>query len=341
MTNDERQKRSETMLAVILSFISVFLLVFTFSGRLLQPKVRPGRRLNRYLSKVMIGVGNLPTQTSDPAKATAAGATVKQLREAFAKYGRKFEERGYTARIELELQKADLPLRGYEFIFIITATTLAPIFLIFLWNQNLISMVVAGLLGFGGPIVFLKIKQQKRLQKFNSQISEVLVLISNSLKAGYGFMQAVEMVAKEMNPPIQSEFVRVMQEVNLGATTEEALAHLTERVSSNDLDLVITAMLIQRQIGGNLSEILDNISHTIRERVRIAGEVKTLTAQGRLSGLIIGALPVGLATFLLLLNPKYMMELFTDPRGQLMVGYAIVAELIAIVIIKKIITIKV
>jgi tight adherence protein B len=329
------------MLATILIFISVFLMTYSLSDRLRQPKVKPGPRLAHYLSQVTADVGNFPVGATDPVKATASGETVKQLREVFEKYGRKFEARGYTEKIELELQKADWLLRGYEFIFLLAATTLLPIFLIFLWNQNLISMIMAGLLGFLGPLGYLKLKQQKRLQKFNSQIGDALVLISNSLKAGYGFMQAVEMVAKEMNPPIQTEFVRVMQEVNLGATTEEALVRLTERIASNDLDLVITAMLIQRQIGGNLAEILDNISHTIRERIRIAGEVKTLTAQGRLSGLIIGALPVGLAVFLLLLNPKYMMELFTDPRGQMMVGYAVVAELIAIVIIKKIITIKV
>lgn len=329
------------MLATILIFIAVFLMTYALSDQLRQPQVKPGRRLDHYLSQVTADVGNLAAEAADLDKAATTGETVKQLREAFEKYGRKFEERGYTEKIELELQKADWPLRGYEFIFLLTAATLLPIFLIFLWNQNLISMIMAGVLGFLGPLGFLKLKQQKRLQKFNSQIGDALVLISNSLKAGYGFMQAVEMVAKEMNPPIQTEFARVMQEVNLGATTEEALVRLTERITSNDLDLVITAMLIQRQIGGNLAEILDNISHTIRERIRIAGEVKTLTAQGRLSGLIIGALPVGLAVFLLLLNPKYMMELFNDPRGRLMVGYAVVAEVIAIVIIKKIITIKV
>jgi tight adherence protein B len=329
------------MLIALLSFISIFLLGYALSDRLHQPKVKPGRRLEQYLHQVMVGVGNLPPKAAESVKPAGDREAVKQLREVFEKYGRKFDERGYSERIELELQKADWALRGYEFVFMMMATTLTPIFLIFFWNHNLVSMVVAGLMGFLGPLGLLKWKQQKRLQKFNTQIGDALVLISNSLKAGYGFMQAVEMVAKEMTPPIQGEFARVMQEVNLGSTTEEALLRLTERIASKDLDLVITAMLIQRQIGGNLAEILDNISHTIRERIRIAGEVKTLTAQGRLSGLIIGALPVGLAVFLLMLNPQYMMELFTDPRGQLLVGYAIVAELIAIVIIKKIITIKI
>ncbi|HYH03336.1 MAG TPA: type II secretion system F family protein [Bacillota bacterium] len=328
------------MLALILIFFSVFLLVFALAGGLSQPKVDVKKRMDNYLNKVTAEVGGHKAAATAK-EVVAANEAVKQLRDVFEKYGRKIEERGYTERIELELQKADLPLRGYEFIFIIMGTTAGAIFLIFLWNQNIISMAVAGLLGFFGPLFILKIKQQKRVQKFNAQIGDSLVLISNSLKAGYGFMQAVEMVAKEMTPPIQSEFARVMQEINLGTTTEEALVRMTERVNSNDMDLVITAMLIQRQIGGNLSEILDNISHTIRERVRIAGEVKTLTAQGRLSGFIIGSLPLALGMLLLMINPKYMMDLFTDPRGQFMIGYAVVAEIIAIIIIKKIITIKV
>lgn len=327
------------MLAIVLIFVSVFLMVYALAGNF-RPKVDVRKRMDHYLSKVTAEVG-APTGKANSRKAAASSEAVRQLRDAFEKYGRKIEERGYTERIELELQKADLPLRGYEFIFILIGMTTGAIFLLFLWNRNIISMVVAGLLGFFGPLLLVKLKQQKRVHKFNAQIGDSLVLISNSLKAGYGFMQAVEMVAKEMTPPIQSEFARVMQEINLGTTTEEALIRMTTRVNSKDMDLVITAMLIQRQIGGNLSEILDNISHTIRERVRIAGEVKTLTAQGRLSGFIIGALPLGLGMLLLMINPQYMMDLFTDPRGQFMIGYAVVAEVIAILIIKKIITIKV
>ena len=214
-------------------------------------------------------------------KASNQSETTKQFREVFEKYGKKMEERGYTKRLELELQKGDIPLRGYEFIFLIIATTVGSVLLLSVVNHNPISMVVAGIIGFLGPLLFLRIKQQRKVTRFNAQIGDALILISNSLKAGYGFMQAMDMVAKEMSPPIQTEFARTMQEINLGTTTEEALLHLPERVNSADLDLVITAMLIQRQIGGNLSEILDNISQTIRERLRIKGEIKALTAQGR------------------------------------------------------------
>jgi tight adherence protein B len=329
------------MLTILLVFISVFLFVFSFFAGAFKPKVDVRKRMDNYLSKVTAGISVPSSAAGQSQEGVSSGEAVKHLRDIVAKYGRKIERHGRMERIELELQRADLPLRGYEFIFLVVGVALVAILAVFIWNHNIISMAVAGLLGFLAPIMFLKMKQQQRLHKFNGQIGDALVLISNSLKAGYGFMQAVEMVAKEMTPPIRTEFSRVMQEINLGTTTEEALVHMTWRINSGDMDLVVTAMLIQRQSGGNLSEILDNISHTIRERVRIAGEVKTLTAQGRLSGLIIGALPLGLGALLLVINPKYMLDLFTDPRGQLMIGYAVVAELIAIVIIKKIVTIKV
>jgi tight adherence protein B len=328
------------ILAILLIFISVFLLVFALSGSIFKPRVDVKKRMNLYIHTVTASLNTADTGKGDKKEAPPNEAA-KQFREAFEKYGKKIEEKGYTKQIELELQKGDVPLRGYEFLFIIAGTTFGGIFLLFLWNHDIISMVVAGLTGFGGPILYLRLKQQKKVQKFNGQIGDALVMISNSLKAGYGFLQAMEMVAREMAPPIQSEFGRVLQEINLGVTTEDALVRLTERVGSADLDLVITAMLIQRQIGGNLSEILDNISHTIRERIRIQGEVKALTAQGRLSGIIIGSLPLGIGLFLLMLNPKYVTQLFTDPRGQFLIGYAVVAELIALIIIRKIITIDV
>ncbi|HOJ77789.1 MAG TPA: type II secretion system F family protein [Bacillota bacterium] len=328
------------ILAIILIFIAVFLVIYSLLGMFFNREIDVKTRMNTYINAVTADLKakdnkvNISLQAKDSDKN-------KQLREIFEKYGKQFENRSYIKKIEFELQKADLPLRGYEFLFMVLGMCVGSVFLFFLINRNIISMVVAGILGIIGPIFFVKIKQQRKLQKFNSQIGDALVLISNSLKAGYGFMQAIDMVAKEMTPPIQTEFGRVIQDINLGTTTEDALVLLTERVKSPDLDLVITAMLIQRQIGGNLAEILDNISNTIRERIRIHGEVKTLTAQGRLSGFIIGSLPVALGLLLLLINPKYITELFTDPRGQLMIIYAVVAEVIAILIIKKIIAIKV
>ena len=326
-------------IAIILAFIAIFLSVYSILENFFKKRINVKKRMNLYIdtmtADLTADLSNLNKRENPQSEAA------RQLKEIVDRYGKKIEQKGYTKHIELELEKGDIPLRGYEFLFIIAGLTFGSVFLLFIWNRDVISMVVAGLFGFFSPLLYLRFKQQKKVVRFNSQIGDALVLISNSLKAGYGFMQAMDMVAREMAPPIQTEFAKVLQEINLGVTTEDALFRLTERVPSADLDLVITAMLIQRQIGGNLSEILDNISNTIRERIRIQGEVKALTAQGRLSGFIIGSMPVGIGSFLLLINPKYVTQLFTDPRGQFMVGYAVVAEVIAILIIRKIITIKV
>lgn len=329
------------LLAVVLVFATVFCLIWALAGNRSQTKATPAERMKEYLNIATANLTNLKSEEGTKEKVNLIQAPPNQLQLLFAKYGKQMEAKGYTKQIELELAKADLPLKGYEFIFLVLGTTAGAVIGVFMFNQNLVSLIAAGLIGFAAPVIFLRLKKQQKVTKFNGQIGDALVLISNSLKAGYGFLQAMDMVAREMNPPIQSEFARVIQEINLGITTEEALIHLTERVESQDLDLIVTAMLIQRQTGGNLSEILDNISHTIRERLRIKGEIKSLTAQGRLSGLIIGGLPVAIGLFLLVINPKYIMQLFTDPRGKFMIIYAIVAETIAILIIKKIIAIKI
>ncbi len=328
------------ILAVILVFVSVFLFALAIFGGSSKPKVDTNQRMNRYINAVTADV-RLELEKKGESKNKGYNKANNFFRSFLEKYGKTIEKKGYTKQIEFELQKGDIPLRGYEFLFLIGGTTGAAIFLTFIFNPNMISMSVAGLLGFMGPIIFMRIKQAKKVQLFNNQIGDALVLISNSLKAGYGFMQSLEMVSRDMRPPIQTEFGRVLQEINLGITTEEALTRLTVRVCSKDLDLVVTAMLIQRQIGGNLSEILDNISHTIRERIRIKGEIKSLTAQGRLSGLIIGAMPLAISAFLLITNPQYVTQLVTDPRGKFLIIYAVVAEVIAILLIRKIVSIKI
>jgi tight adherence protein B len=163
--------------------------------------------------------------------------------------------------------------------------------------------------------------------------------MSNALRAGFSFMQAMDMVGREMPDPISKEFSRTYREISLGAITEEALQKMVKRVSSDDLDLLVTAVLIQRQVGGNLAEVLDNISHTIRERIRIKGEIRTLTAQGRISGLIIGIIPPCLIVLLLLINPSYMQPLLYTQLGWMMLAAGACTEFIGILLIKKIISI--
>lgn len=245
-----------------------------------------------------------------------------------------------SRKMEAELIKADIPLRGEEFFILNILLALIPALIFFLWGRALAAMVLF-VLGLGFPSLFLKMARQKRVAKFNAQIADCLVVLANSLRAGYSLLQAMEMVSREMPPPIGVEFGRTLKEVALGTPTEEALVNLGQRIESEDLDLVITAMLIQRQSGGNLAEILDRISHTIRERVRIKGEIKTLTAQGRISGYIIGALPLVLGVVISIIQPSYLFPLFSDRLGQLMLAAGVVSQILGVLVIRKIIDIGV
>ncbi|HHX77511.1 MAG TPA: secretion system protein, partial [Firmicutes bacterium] len=166
-------------------------------------------------------------------------------------------------------------------------------------------------------------------------------IIANGLRAGYSFPQAMDVVAREMEPPIAEEFNRVIRDNRLGKTMEEALKELTERNDNEDLDMIVTALLIQRQVGGNLAEILDKIENTIRERVRIKGEIKTLTAQQRMSAAIIVLLPFAVTGIIYLMNPDYIMTLFRQPLGLIMVAVALVFQSLGIFMIRKIVNIDV
>ncbi len=250
-------------------------------------------------------------------------------------------EKNWAILIEKQLLQANIHLRVEEMIMgeilINIMSTGLVYFLIHDWIVSLMVFMVILII----PVIWIKMAKQKRLKIFNSQIGDSLDIISNSLKAGYGFLYAMEMVSKEMPEPISNEFSRVIQEINLGMATEQALKNMTVRVGSEDLDLVVTALLIQRQVGGNLAEILDNISKTIRERVRICGEIKTLTAQGRISGIIVGLMPIGLGIILYLVNPQYICVLFSHPIGLAMIGGGVINMVLGTLLIKRIITIEV
>lgn len=234
-----------------------------------------------------------------------------------------------------------MPLRSGEFVVLCGCSAMLGLLLLFVAGRSMVMASIGAVVGFMLPFLLMNIKTGKRIKLFNRQLGDALILIANSLRTGYSFMQALDMVAKEMKPPISSEFARTVKEMNLGTTTESALGNMAKRINSEDLDLVLTAVLIQRQVGGNLSEVLDNIARTIRERVRIRGEIKTLTAQGRLSGFVVGLLPVIMGCIIYVLNPEYVKVLFTHPIGRLMLGAAAVSQVIGIILIRRIVDIKI
>jgi tight adherence protein B len=247
----------------------------------------------------------------------------------------------YKKNIQSQLIKAHIPLKGEEFITLCIISAITFMIVFFIVSKSIITGLTLGTIGWYLPILFVKSKKKKRIKLLNDQLGDAISLISNSLKAGYSFFQAIDATSTEMSGSIAEEFAQVKKEINLGLSTEYALENLVKRVESDDLELMITAILIQRQVGGNLAEILDNISETIRERIRIKGEVKTLTAQGRMSGLIISILPPAMGVVLALINPKHIGVLFTSKLGLMMVGISIIMELLGIYFINQIVKIEV
>jgi tight adherence protein B len=318
--------------AALLTFLAVLaaLAAAWRSATATQQALR--ERMGQYLEASPAG-GGAAAETRGP-ELTGWRAFVRNMSRHFVWSGR-------SQALERKLVQAGLPLKGAEFAVICAGTMVAGGAAMFAAGGGRPMLVLVGVaVGYLVPMLTLRVKAARRVRKFNDQLADALVLVGNSLRTGYSFLQAIEMVSREMAPPIGVEFARVLKEMNLGVTTEEALVNLGERVVSDDLDLVITAVLIQRQVGGNLAEVLDSIAGTIRERIRLKGEVRTLTAQGRASGIIIGALPFALAGFIYVINPKYMMTLFTHPLGLAMVAYALVSMAVGMAMVWKIVNIE-
>jgi tight adherence protein B len=222
---------------------------------------------------------------------------------------KRVEKTSFGDRVARNLSRADLKFKvGEYFVLILVAILVTGLVAWFLGNQHPISAAIGGIIGAFAPGMYVKSQQKKRLQKFNDQLSDMLNLMVNGLRAGYSTMQAMEAISKELPPPICDEFRRVIQEMQIGIPMETALDNLLRRIPSEDLDFVVTAINVQREVGGNLSEILDNISFTIRERVRIKGEVRVLTSQVRTSGSVLSMIPFFLVLILWFLNPEYLMS---------------------------------
>lgn len=255
---------------------------------------------------------------------------------------RMLAKRGVGSDLATQLARADMKITVGEFI----ATTVILVVLAagvsyFLLKGNVIIAAVATVGGFFAPRIYVGIVQRRRLKAFNDQLGDTINLMVNSLRAGYSILQAMEAVAEEMGEPISVEFGRVVQEVQLGIALEEGLDHMLRRVPSDDLDMMITAIDVQREVGGNLAEVLDSISYTIRERIRIKGEIRSLTGQSRISGYMVAMVPPFLAVFIYLINPDFMSLLFTDACGWILLAIAVIGLIVGFVVIHKIMQIDV
>jgi len=239
---------------------------------------------------------------------------------------RRVEKSSFGHRIARELARADLKFKPGEYIALY-AISIAGFAMVafFLGGRLLPSALIGAVMGAFVPRLYVKRQQGRRLQRFSDQLPDMLNLVVNGLRAGFSTMQALESVSKEMPPPICDEFRRVVQEMQLGIPMERALNNLYRRIPSEDLDFVITAINVQREVGGNLAEILDIISFTIRERIRIKGEIRVLTSQVMYSGRILALMPVGLLLILWFINRDYMMTFFVPANrlcGMIALGTA-------------------
>jgi len=256
----------------------------------------------------------------------------------------------YGERISQNLARADLKLRPGEFVALMGISSMVTSALVFVAFGKMeftplgaAFALTGAILGLFLPRIFVGRMQRQRLKKFSDQLVDMLNLMVNGLRAGFSTMQALEAVSKELPNPISSEFRRVVQEMQLGIPMEAALDNLLVRIPSEDLDLVITAINVQREVGGNLAEVLETISHTIRERIRIKGEIKTLTTQVTASGRLLSAMPVFLVGALYVLNRDYIMNFFTEPVwcGASMLGCSAILIVLGTIVMNKIADIEV
>lgn len=308
-------------IAAVATFLFVYLMIMTLSKR--QESLE--EKLQRF------------TALRNPHISTSKKNDIKVL---LSRLGGLTPNR-WRAKLDQELMRGDIALKGGEFLvlqgFIALIFYLAGMLII----QNVLLSLLFLFTGGFIPKLWLKSAQKRKRKQFNNQLADSLLILANSLRAGFSLLQAMEMVGQEMPNPISGEFKLTLKEITYGTSTETALLHLAERVGSDDLDLLVTAVLIQRQVGGNLAEVLINIHATIQDRIRIHQEIKTLTAQGRMSGFIIAGLPFGIAAILTVVNPGYLKLLITHPIGLIMLGAGLVSECIGFIIIRKIINVEV
>ena len=244
--------------------------------------------------------------------------------------------------IERLLSQADIKTKVDRFIMIILSfLVLFGMMTYIIFGHNILISIPGALIGALIPIGYLIYKKKKRLEQFVERFPEALDFMVRSLRVGYALPHTFELIAKEFPEPLGTEFTKVYEEYNLGIPFEDALKRMEERLNILDVKFFVTSLLIQKEVGGNLSEILENLGYTIRERDELRRQAKVLTAEGRTSGWIMGTLPIVMGGIIFLLNPDYIKILFTHPIGKILLGSAIMMELLGAIVIKKIVTIKV
>jgi len=273
-----------------------------------------------------------------------SNSVLEQSREMLNPINEALSNQSWGKGVREKLGRADIKLTVAEYAasHVVAATVIFVLSFVFFTGGDIIFSSIAGVIGFFVPRFYVNRRVNKRLHDFEGQLADTLSLWVNAMRSGYSILQSMEAIAKDSPEPTKSEFQRVVREVQLGIDMEDALAHMVARIRSEDLDLVTTAVNIQREVGGNLAEILEVIGHTIRERIKLKGEIRVLTSQGRITGYLISFLPISLAFFLNFASPGYMGDMFTNRMcGWPLIGLGLALIGIGTAIIQRIIDIEI
>ncbi len=254
---------------------------------------------------------------------------------------RRKDQSPFLQRIDNELEMANLMLKPNEFIMISIGFAVFVFLVLFIMGENILIVLLGSVIGLFLPKMYIKLRVKMRMAKARRQFADVLDTMVSCFKSGYGFTRAIQTVADNFDDPWSTELGKVATEMNFGSTQEDALFSLAKRVPNPDVSLFVTAVLIQKETGGNLAELLTNLSKTIRDRYKLLSKVSALSAQGKLSAIIVFCVPFGLAGIFMLMMPKMMMDFAQHPIGMFLIGFALVMQAIGGLVLKKIVTLEV
>jgi len=319
------------LLAAIVSALAVGLLAMVVARR--QPLSAADLRLRRL---------------SDRPKALRRGISWDELRRrnpsSLPLLRTILEDSEWAQRTNLQIEQAGLKLRVGEYLLARLGLAGVTFLVVAILGQTLVTTVLAlacGVFAFMVPAIWLTVLRKRRMERFIKQLPEAVVMLANALRAGFAFQHGVTLVSEQMEAPMSDEFTRMMVDMNVGAGVEDALAGLLDRMDSEEVNLVVTAVMIQRTSGGNLSEILDNVGEQMRERERLIGEVRTMTAQQRFSGTVMSFWPLGLLGLFSLVNWGQTKLLFTTPAGLVLLGVGGGLQLLGYFTISRILDVEI
>ncbi|QGU00294.1 Flp pilus assembly protein TadB [Candidatus Syntrophocurvum alkaliphilum] len=322
------------MLLIAIS-ISSFLLVIVIAYQL---KSLLTRKENRIKKRLLLTIG---TQEVESTKKTSSVPTREKLHSKLVSFTTLIINSNYLENKKQNLEKAGLLLKVEELLFFkLLSAVVVGFFGLLIFNQ-FIFFIITGILGWLLPELLIVYLKRKRIAAIEAQLLNAVIILANSLRAGYSLLQAIDIVSKETPKPLGHELSKVVKEMQVGVRPEDALLNLQKRIESNEIELLVTGILVQREVGGNLAEILDTIAETIDKRIKMRAKIMALTAQGRMSAWVVSILPFALALFIFGTRPDFGMIMLTEPLGITMLTIGFVMLVLGILLIRRIVNIDV